>query len=568
MTAGRSRSSIGSQPLARDAAQVSPTLAPGKHTLTQQLAAPVQRRTTARTTTDGPDVHAAAAHGTGGAATQLPYLDQIQRSFGRHDVGRIQAHVDDRAAEGAGAMGATAFAMGERVAFAGPPDLHTAAHEAAHVVQQRGGVQLKGGVGEVGDTYEQHADQVADRVVRGESSEALLDQHAGQPAGHATAAATASPAVQRYAFVGGKQIKKTDGMAVGAVGAMVTDNLVRSYVSRDELLQHAFGQTDHLGNLDDGTWVRFSPTGLNVLGEMHTNVSLRQVTGAVGTTNFIDERLSNDKLAPGSKVKTAYEAENADSFKEFGVEGKADKQPFGAESLFPKIGFIFSLMLPRLDTANPTRMDKLTHRGDAEDQRWFGANGGYDGQPAQRYLKIAWAYAQDIKAQVATMQAIRHGLPPALTRLAAEVKRVEPQLGGFIPGLPIDGFLGDELEKRENWQRWKPLASFCRAVIDAMVERAIDDPSSRLNDQDKARFARGASDQDKQDMFVNWRNFNFEDSLQDAARRGVRYAGMGANHLAKLRGRLPPGSHPFDMDGPDLQRFKDETRRLRKLARP
>jgi hypothetical protein len=42
-------------------------------------------------------------------------------------------------------------------------------------------VQLKGGVGEVGDEYERHADEVADRVVRGESAEALLDGMAGAP---------------------------------------------------------------------------------------------------------------------------------------------------------------------------------------------------------------------------------------------------------------------------------------------------------------------------------------------------------------------------------------------------
>jgi hypothetical protein len=63
------------------------------------------------------------------------------------------------------------------VAFAGAPNLHTAAHEAAHVIQQRAGVQLKGGVGEVGDPYERHADAVADAVVQGKSSEALLDAY-------------------------------------------------------------------------------------------------------------------------------------------------------------------------------------------------------------------------------------------------------------------------------------------------------------------------------------------------------------------------------------------------------
>ena len=53
--------------------------------------------------------------------------------------------------------------------------MNTAAREAAHVVQQRSGVQLKGGVGEAGDAYERHADAVADRVVAGRSAEALLD---------------------------------------------------------------------------------------------------------------------------------------------------------------------------------------------------------------------------------------------------------------------------------------------------------------------------------------------------------------------------------------------------------
>jgi hypothetical protein len=59
-------------------------------------------------------------------------------------------------------MGARAYATGNHVAFGTTPELHTAAHEAAHVVQQRAGVQLYGGVGRSGDAYERHADAVAD----------------------------------------------------------------------------------------------------------------------------------------------------------------------------------------------------------------------------------------------------------------------------------------------------------------------------------------------------------------------------------------------------------------------
>ncbi|MBE7452682.1 MAG: DUF4157 domain-containing protein [Kofleriaceae bacterium] len=123
----------------------------------------------------GEDVHAAAAHGIGGPATSLPHLAQIQRAFGPdHDLSTVQAHVGGPAAAASAAMGAEAYATGGHVAFASQPDLHTAAHEAAHVVQQAQGVHLYGGVGQAGDTYERHADAVADRVVAGRSAADLL----------------------------------------------------------------------------------------------------------------------------------------------------------------------------------------------------------------------------------------------------------------------------------------------------------------------------------------------------------------------------------------------------------
>jgi hypothetical protein len=121
---------------------------------------------------------AAAQEGVRGDGASFPYIREIQHSFGRHDISHVRAYQGSRAAAAARAIGARAYAMGSNVAFAGSPDLHTAAHEAAHVVQQRAGVQLKGDVGEVGDIYEQHADAVADHVVRGRSAEGLLDQMA------------------------------------------------------------------------------------------------------------------------------------------------------------------------------------------------------------------------------------------------------------------------------------------------------------------------------------------------------------------------------------------------------
>jgi LysM repeat protein len=149
-----------------------------------------------RAAPDAGTTHAAARAGISGSGGALPHLDRIQQLFGRHDVSKVRAHVGGPAAEASREMGAQAYATGDHVAFRSSPDLHTAAHEAAHVVQQRGGVQLKTGVGAAGDSYEQHADAVADKVVRGESAEALLDKMSGGGA--------SSSAVQLLATSGGE----------------------------------------------------------------------------------------------------------------------------------------------------------------------------------------------------------------------------------------------------------------------------------------------------------------------------------------------------------------------------
>lgn len=119
-------------------------------------------------------VHEVAQSGIAGSGDQLPHLEAIQRSFGGHDVGHVQAHTNAAAVDAAAALGASAYATSDHVAFRGTPDLHTAAHEAAHVVQQRAGVQLQSGVGRAGDEYERNADAIADRVVSGRSAADLL----------------------------------------------------------------------------------------------------------------------------------------------------------------------------------------------------------------------------------------------------------------------------------------------------------------------------------------------------------------------------------------------------------
>ncbi len=120
------------------------------------------------------DTHAAAAAGVSGSGSALPHLDKVQSAFGAHSLDGVRAHVGGDAAAASASIGAEAYALGDNIAFKQQPDLHTVAHEAAHVVQQRAGVQLKDGLGQKSDAYEQRADAVADAVVAGQSAEALL----------------------------------------------------------------------------------------------------------------------------------------------------------------------------------------------------------------------------------------------------------------------------------------------------------------------------------------------------------------------------------------------------------
>lgn len=125
--------------------------------------------------TEHGDISTAAKKGFTGNSATLPHFSRIQDSFGpQHKICNIKSYIGGPAAHETAIIGAEACAIGNEIAFSKNPSLHLAAHEAAHVIQQRAGVQLCTGIGEVNDEYEKHADAVADRVVRGESAADLL----------------------------------------------------------------------------------------------------------------------------------------------------------------------------------------------------------------------------------------------------------------------------------------------------------------------------------------------------------------------------------------------------------
>ena len=107
-------------------------------------------------------------------SSRLPYLDRIQTLFGAHDLTDARAHIGGIAGSTARDFDAMAYTTGNHVVFQGAPDLATAAHEAAHIVQQRAGLSPSEATGVSGEKYERQADDVAKRVVQGRAVADLM----------------------------------------------------------------------------------------------------------------------------------------------------------------------------------------------------------------------------------------------------------------------------------------------------------------------------------------------------------------------------------------------------------
>lgn len=131
-----------------------------------------------------------ARDGTRGGGERLPYLAQLEQAFGsRHDLASVRAHHGEDSAAACDTLGADAYASGSSIAFRSAPGLWLAAHEAAHVVQQRHGLRPGAALAAPDEGLERQADAVANRVAAGGSAHDLLPR--GDPQ-------TTASAVQRY----------------------------------------------------------------------------------------------------------------------------------------------------------------------------------------------------------------------------------------------------------------------------------------------------------------------------------------------------------------------------------
>jgi hypothetical protein len=195
-------------------------------------------------------VQRALRSGFQGTGSPLPHFAAIQAAFGpHHDLSSVHAHVGGPAAEAATAVNASAFATGDRVAFKEPPSVGLAAHEAAHSIQQRAGVNLPGGISRRGDPYEQQASLIGARVAEGKPVGHLLPQSNGS--------APHRPVIQR----------QDDAGAPAAPGGAPQNAAAQSYYQQ---VKDALQKPDPVAGVGDPHQAFMILNGLNMADMLQT----------------------------------------------------------------------------------------------------------------------------------------------------------------------------------------------------------------------------------------------------------------------------------------------------------
>lgn len=127
--------------------------------------------------TDG--IRKIAAEGIRGPGIRMPHFEHIERYFRHYDLSNVRAHVGGIVRESCDEIGASAFTMGNHMAFREAPDIGTVAHEVTHVIQQSHGLHPQGGIGQAGDQLERMADRVSTAVEQKCSVDSLLSIGSG-----------------------------------------------------------------------------------------------------------------------------------------------------------------------------------------------------------------------------------------------------------------------------------------------------------------------------------------------------------------------------------------------------
>lgn len=452
----------------------------------------------------------------------------------RHDFSDVRLHTDARAQRSATELGARAYTSGNHIVSAASDiDKHTLAHELTHVVQQRqgpvAGTDQGNGlrVSDPSDRYERAAEATATRVMSGGQAELGVPGRSGIP--------QATGVVQRWAFVNGQLIDKKSPELTKKMQPLADDQLVHDYETMEEFKDHAEGKTEYLGNLKHAanTWVRFSSTGTNVLGENHTETTLPDVLKAVGKASFIYEKFITESLDEKPKTKNAYQVGAGNVFEKFDLPRSTPWTAHGAESLYPKLGFSMALLLPYL--REPDNLDEL-RSGESKE---------YLGIQMQTSLKIGWKYGKDKRNQQEPKAP--EGKLVELYKKGNDRKSYKPlekNLNKFIEALPDGGSLGDAFRDKKTREKYaEPLKEYVTALINELQEQVAKDP---LAPEDP-----GSKNLDGQESyFSRLRNRHLWNSTEKALGKKVRYVGMGLDHAGlfeQSKNKKGSGLHFYDM---------------------
>jgi len=276
----------------------------------------------------GVDAHETASSGLSGTGGPLPHLDRIQASFGHHDVGGVRAHTDESAQQATTDLNARGFALGSQVAL-GRNDLFTAAHEAAHTVQQAGGLSLLGKRGREGDAHERHADAVAAKVIAGTSAEGLLDVYTGgQPS---SVASTRAGGMQQMSGSGPLQLLGSAGYDKSKNSASTKPKQLKGAALRALLDAKTKKGQDRLKKLG-GSEQDVEETGAAEGGEQEALPAPAPVTRVQTQGTLQYEHTAKLQGGAGSKlieVLTVVHLIKADDFEDYAPDdmvGRAERQ--------------------------------------------------------------------------------------------------------------------------------------------------------------------------------------------------------------------------------------------------
>lgn len=348
-------------------------------------------------------------------------------------------------------------------------------------------------------------------------------------------------------WISGKRAADADLLTVPPTNpAWETDDLVREYENVAELIAHVKGHVDHLGHVPSppaiaGTWVRFNPEGVNILGEYHTHTRLLDLVAPLGIGKWVDESFFCEQIADDSHVGPVYVVENGNALTGRGITvSAAELHLHGVESLFPKLAFPLPQTAAYLDGTIPA--------GSLGNGHLIGLAAGFS-------LKLLWAHAKDLAegrtTVVPTGATARKREPSAADKaLAAVVLKDDGLLDKFITGIPVGGYLGDSVTPGADQVLTAKLRELVAALIAAMFARLADD--FKLGQIDRMSLERKprATTANQEGVFNEWRNLRFAVNIAEAvAQREVRYVGIGVYHLAYLikNEKTPANAHLYDI---------------------